>query len=74
MVESILSVEIKDNQVICPQTNESIDIDKLNLGLSNFYGKKVSITNDNLFEFEGDIIALCFGFELEEDNNKIINS
>ena len=66
MVESELSVELKDNQVICPQTNESIDIDKLNLGLSNFYRKKVSITNDNLCEFEGDILALCFGFELVE--------
>lgn len=54
---------IKGDVVFCPQTNEEINILKLNAGLTNFYGQSVSISSDNIKEFEGDIIALCFGFE-----------
>ena len=57
-----LEISIINNSVVCSQTNESISIEKLNLGLSKFYGCKIQINDTNLNEFSGDIIALCFGF------------
>ncbi len=59
---SNLKLEIINNHVHYKETNEKICIDKLNTGLSKFYGNKVSINKDNLPEFEGDILALSFGF------------
>ena len=53
---------IKNNEVVCPQTNESISIEKLNKGLSKFYGQDINIDESNIKDFEGDILALCFGF------------
>ena len=53
---------IDNKNVICPQTGESITIEILNNGLSKFYGKETKITLDNIKDFEGDILALCFGF------------
>jgi|688.fasta_scaffold929932_3 hypothetical protein len=57
-----MECKIENNMVICPQTKESISIEELNKGLSKFYGQNISITEDNIKEFEGDILALCFGF------------
>jgi hypothetical protein len=57
-----MEILIKGKNVICPQTNESISIEKLNIGLSKFYGNKIQINNANITQFEGDILALCFGF------------
>lgn len=58
---NIDAVILNDN-IFCPQTKESISIKKLNVGLSTFYGRKIEIRSDNIKDFEGDIIALCFGF------------
>lgn len=57
-----MNIIIKGNKVICQETKEFIIIKKLNKGLSLFYGKPVFISNENFKEFEGDILALCFGF------------
>jgi F0F1-type ATP synthase alpha subunit len=60
--------------------SEVLELDKINEGLSSFYNKKVNITNDNLSEFDGDILALCFGFEQSNfkavftDNTTFIDS
>lgn len=57
-----MSIYIKDGVVYYKHSNESIAIEKLNAGLSLFYGKEVKVNESNLLDFEGDIMALCFGF------------
>jgi hypothetical protein len=57
-----MNIYIKNGVVYYNHSNESITIERLNIGLSAFYGKDVKIDQSNLADFEGDIIALCFEF------------
>lgn len=57
-----MSIYIKDGVVYYKYSSESITIEKLNIKLSSFYRQEVSINESNLEYFEGDIMALCFGF------------
>lgn len=57
-----MSIYLKDGAVYYKFSNENITVERLNKGLSQFYRKEVSINESNLSDFEGDIIALCFGF------------
>lgn len=57
-----MSIYIKDGVVYYKYSNESITIERLNIGLSRFYRKDVKVDESNLSYFEGDIMALCFGF------------
>lgn len=57
-----MSIYLKNGVVYYKYSNENITVERLNAGLSSFYRKEVNINESNLSEFEGDIIALCFGF------------
>jgi len=57
-----MNIYIKDGVVYYKYSNESITVERLNKGLSVFYGKDVKVDKFNLSDFEGDIMALCFGF------------
>lgn len=57
-----MSIYIKDGVVYYKYSNESITVERLNIGLSEFYRKDVKVDEYNLSDFEGDIMALCFGF------------
>jgi hypothetical protein len=55
--------------VYCEDTAERISLPELNAGLSNFYSRPVSINESNINDFSGDIEALCFGFNSNDDSN-----
>lgn len=57
-----MSIYIKDGVVYYKYSNENITVERLNIGLSMFYRKEVRVNESNLSDFEGDIMALCFGF------------
>jgi hypothetical protein len=57
-----MTVYIKNGTVYYKHYSESITVERLNIGLSEFYRKDVKVHESNLSDFEGDIVALCFGF------------
>jgi hypothetical protein len=58
-----MSIFILENYVYCEETAERIDINSLNKGLSNHYGKDINITNKNLKKFTQDIEKFCFNLD-----------
>ena len=57
-----MSIYLKNGVVYYKHSNESITVERLNKGLSDFYRKDTKVDETNLSYFEGDIVALCFGF------------
>lgn len=49
-------------QTIYNSRQEKVSIDAVNRGLSLLCGQPVKVDDSNLHIFEGDILALCFGF------------
>jgi hypothetical protein len=48
--------------VYCEDTAERISLLELNKGLSDFYKRPISISDNNINDFSVDIEAFCFGF------------
>jgi hypothetical protein len=55
--------------VYCEETAERISLPDLNKGLSNFYKRPISISDNNINDFSVDIETLCFGFNSSNDIN-----
>jgi hypothetical protein len=63
-----MTIFILNGFVYCEETAEKIAVNEVNTALSNFYKEDVKLTENNLKEFSGDLEALCFGFNSNDDS------
>jgi hypothetical protein len=63
-----MKIFILNGFIYCEETSEKISINEVNIGLTDFYKKPIEINSDNIREFEGDLEALCFGFNSNDDS------